>query len=797
MKIEVAVYTTINKTFFYKCPYPVEPGMRVLIPFGKQKLIGVVLQKNIKVDESLKSKLKNVYQVLDNNIVFTENMIKLAKWISLYYLHPIGEVFKTMYPTTLTIKSDKIYILQTQGEQHIINFDDKYASILKYIFKFKKQLHEYTFLKRLNQYLHQQTTKIKLQTNTIHTLIRTLINKNYIKVDTNIIADKNSNQHISSHEEQSINLLTKKIQQIISHIQQHKQVCLTEKQQLIVNTIITSILNKPADQLSPFLLHGITGSGKTEIYLHLIEMLFKAFLSQNHKHLMPQVLVMVPEISLTPQMTSVFINRFGEDYIAVVHSGMDDNTRLKNLNKVRNQEVAILIGPRSAIFAPFKNLKLIIIDEEHDSSYKQTSGLHYNARDIAVVRAKIENSCLVLASATPSIESYFNAINKKYKLLELTERVKGANLPDIKVILTKPATTKGVFLNTSDNNPMFTSSDNFIPIETDILNALIENHKKRKQSMVIINRRGYAFYLYSSKLRQAIRCPNCSISLTLHKSTQQLRCHYCEYQTNIQTLIKQYPDDKFIIVGYGSEKVEEYLKQHLPHLNIDRLDSDIMSKPKILNEILQKFQEGKTDILVGTQILAKGHDFENVTLMVLLEIDQLLDLPDFRVGEKAFQLIVQACGRAGRGKYPGIVMMQTSKVNNPIIIAALKQNYLEFFKYEINFRKCFAYPPFSKLILLEFASKRQSALNDLSKLIESWFVNLSATNPELKSYIKVLGPTTPPIEIIRGEHRKVLLLFSANQEILRKTCKIFIDFISIHLKNTIKMRIDVDPYHTL
>ena len=367
----------------------------------------------------------------------------------------------------------------------------------------------------------------------------------------------------------------------------------------------------------------------------------------------------------------------------------------KRLEKVRTGEASILIGPRSSVFAPFHNLKLLFVDEEHDSSYKQTTGLTYNGRDVAVVRAKLESAAIVLGSATPSMESHYNAISGRYIHLTLNERVGGKSLPSVEVVKHQVASRFGQKLTSNKD-----SID--IPISKKIINSLRENYDDGFQSIVLVNRRGFAYYLFLLEAGETVGCPQCSISLTVHNKSKTLRCHYCDYKTSIDSIKARYPNQTIMMMGYGSEQAELYLQQELPQANIVRIDSDIVLEKGKLTEILNRFRSGDIDILVGTQILAKGHDFPSVTLICLIELDQMLSLPDFRSGERTFQLLVQAAGRAGRGDHPGRVLVQTSRPDHPVVKTGLQQDYLSFAEMEIAFRSDILYPPFSRMVMFEF-----------------------------------------------------------------------------------------------
>jgi primosomal protein N' (replication factor Y) len=533
-------------------------------------------------------------------------------------------------------------------------------------------------------------------------------------------------------------------------------------------------------QSKAFLLHGVTGAGKTEVYLHLIAQV----LEQDPKH---QILVMVPEIALTPQMTRIFTARF-PGQVSVVHSAMADTERWSQMEAIRSGERQILIGPRSAVFAAFVQLKLLIVDEEHDSSYKQTTGLTYNGRDVAVMRGHLEKATVLLGSATPSLESYANAQQGKYQLLELPNRVHGRGLPDVQLIeadinqaFARKLTPRGQVQRLTE-----------LPIDPRIIEALRENHARGMQSMVIVNRRGFAYFLFSMRERKAVSCPQCSISMTVHKNSSILRCHYCDFSQRVDDVVPVDERDAFVMVGYGSEQMELYLREALPGARIQRVDSDTTSNREALPTMLTDFREGRIDVLVGTQMLAKGHDFARVTLICILEVDQVLNLPDFRAGERAFQLMVQASGRAGRGEHSGCVMVQTQKPDHPILQAGLQHNFQAFWLDQEPFRRQHGYPPFGRMILFEYSGTRKDQLDDLMRSIDRWVSESLKRSAASLQALQVLGPAVPPIEMIRGRLRRTLLLVSADRKILAWFAQQLRTAFA-ELKGDLRLRIDVDP----
>ncbi len=753
-EIQVAVYAPVSGAFSYRSPEDLAPGVRVLVPFGSRKLIGVVMHHE-SADSDVK--LKDIIKVLDEGPIYSPVLLDLAKWLSAYYMHPVGEVLKAMLPASSQNIKKQNYILTPPGI-FASQQDNEEGQRLHKIFGKKKVLAKVTLNKKLKG--------IGLESESV---------KKWIKEGLVCLSESQEvrSRPIDDMEKQYVTELETEVAKA------DDKLALTENQAKAFAELQIALRNK--EDPKPILLHGVTGSGKTELYMQSIAELIERDPSA-------QVLVMVPEISLTPQMTHTFTRRFPGE-VAVVHSAMSTNTRWEQLQRIRHERARILIGPRSAIFAPFKYLKLIIIDEEHDGSYKQGSGLLYHARDVAIVRAKMEQAAVLLGSATPSLESYHNARTGKYVLVELLERVEGRMLPHITTLAVKPGHKFGQKILNSN----FSQADQ-VPIDDEIVLKLQENYARGGQSIVIVNRRGYSYYIYSSKDRQAIRCPNCAISLTLHRDKRQARCHYCDYKADLDEILAERTGDELLAVGYGSEKVEGFLSEKITGARIVRLDSDVASQREELTRIIQQFREGEINILVGTQILAKGHDFAKVTMIVLLELDQCLNFPDFRSGEKTFQLVVQAAGRAGRADQAGEVYLQTANSQHPVIQFALQHDYKTFADAELTMRQSMGYPPFTRMAMIEISSAHRRTLDDYSAMIGKWVDQFMATYG--MEDLSVLGPTLPPIELIRKRYRRTLIVSSAKTSVVKSLLTAFQNRFAKAPKD-LSIKIDVDPFNLI
>jgi primosomal protein N' (replication factor Y) len=518
-----------------------------------------------------------------------------------------------------------------------------------------------------------------------------------------------------------------------------------------------SAINEPREGV--FLLHGVTGSGKTEVYLRAIESIGDR-----------EAIVLVPEIALTAQIIDRFRSRFGEG-VAFLHSGLSPGEKLSQWRKMRRGEVKVAIGVRSAVFSPFRNLGLIIIDEEHEPSYKQFEGLRYHARDVALARAKIEGIKIVLGSATPSIESFYNARKGKINYIELKNRIEMKPLPEVEIIdMTK------------EEKKSWSFSDKF-------LCALRENVAKGRQSLLMLNRRGYSPFLICTDCGYTHKCPACSITLTYHKDTKTLNCHYCNSLLKPRDFCPQCNSTRTKSIGAGTQRVEEELHTLIPELALKRMDSDTTRRKLSHYRMVKEMEQKKIDILVGTQMVAKGHDFPNVTLAGVVMADVALNLPDFRSSERTFQLFTQLAGRAGRGEAPGQVYIQTYEPDHYAFDYVRKHDYKGFYEREIELRRELSYPPFSRLVRILFSFRKEEGISRVMK-------NLSLKLKKASTgEVDVLGPSPAPIEKIRNLWRWHLILKGKRAKTIRNHAMKVLQ-LSGDLKDG-RVDIDVDPVNLL
>ncbi|HWD98260.1 MAG TPA: primosomal protein N', partial [Bryobacteraceae bacterium] len=516
-----------------------------------------------------------------------------------------------------------------------------------------------------------------------------------------------------------------------------------------------------ARRFCTFLLHGVTGSGKTEVYLNAIE----ASLGIGRG-----ALLLVPEIALTPAMAGQFYARFG-DRVAILHSAFSDSERADQWRRIRAGGASVVVATRSGVFAPVRDTGLIIIDEEHDGSYKQEENPRYHGRDVAIVRAQALNACVVLGSATPSLESRFNAGSGKYTLLELPDRIAGRPMPEVRII---------------DMRQEFLETRRQATFSRALLDGLGERLANKEQAMVLLNRRGFSSFVACRACGERIQCANCAVTLTFHKRDRRLLCHYCGYAEKIPSTCPKCSSEHVQFLGMGSERVEDELHGHFPEARIARLDRDTVTGKRQFEDILHNFREGNFDILVGTQMIAKGHDIPNVTLVGVVSADVGLGMPDFRAAERTFQLLTQVAGRAGRGDLPGVVYMQTINPDHYAIRLAAEQNYGAFYEKELQFRRFMKYPPFSAMAnVLVRAAHQEQALR--------MSVELGRRLTPAPENMKIMGPAEAPVPRLKAEFRYQLLIKSGSRKALNALLRQAQEFAREQKWGATALVIDVDP----
>lgn len=714
MYVDVLVELKIKKidqTYTYSVPAnlqnEIEIGKRVLVPFNNQKLEGFIL--NIKNEVDFKT--KDIISVIDENPVLNDELIELGNYISKKTIVNKITAYQTMLPAALKAKKNT-------------KINKKYISVLElvdknYESKNENQLKILELFKNNNQVSKKVCTDISLSST------NTLLKNNILK-ETKV-------------EEYRLKNNIEK---------QENKIILNEEQKSVINSVE---LNK----FKPYLLHGVTGSGKTEVYMNLIEKVL------NDKK---QAIVLVPEISLTPQLVNIFRKRFGND-IAILHSGLSNGEKYDEWRKIERKEVNVVIGARSAIFAPFTNLGIIIIDEEHSSTYKQENNPKYSAIDIALWRAKKYNIPLILGSATPSIESYTRALQNIYTLLTMKNRVNN-NYPKTILVDMKDEIKKG--------NKIISS----------ILDEKIKDRlEKNEQIIILLNRRGYTTITTCKNCGYTDKCPHCDIPLTYHKTSNMMRCHYCGYAHKMITICPECKSESIDNFGMGTQKLESILNEKYA-ARIIRMDQDTTITKGSHEQIINDFKNHKYDILIGTQMISKGLDFPNVTLVGVINGDTSLNIPDFRSAERTFQLLNQVAGRSGRGVLPGEVIIQGFNVDHYSIVKACNNDYIGFYNEELKIRKVLKYSPYYNLCLIKIKSKNYNeTLTESNKIIKL------LKDKNLENTI-VLGPTPALIPKINDIYNIQIIIKFKNTGILMKE----LEFINNYYRTSkVVVEIDINP----
>jgi len=802
--IEVAVALPVHGAYSYSVPENlaamIAPGKRIIVPFGRRRVTGYVLGA---ADEASDFNLKKVLDVLDDGPLFPESMVPFFKWISDYYMYPLGQVIKTALPGGLTTAEQNVLTITQQGchflEKGIITAtEEKILNTLK--------------ISPLSLKALEKKIKLPLPTAIVIAMLgRGLIcrekklsgNRTKPKTEKFIcLTDKKLDQdklsetrkkiiaYLKNENEVSLKELKKIVPtapRIVKAMASAGQVLIDQKQvyrdpfgepvkleappslTIEQKQIVSRIQESMGETFAPFLLAGITGSGKTEVYIRLALETINRGLS---------VIILVPEIALISQMERRFRSRFGNQ-IAILHSGLTPGERYDQWLKLARGEINIAIGARSAIFAPVKNIGLIVVDEEHDASYKQESALRYNARDLALVRAKQHRAVALLGSATPSIQSYHNALSGKYTQVNLTKRIMERRLPDITI----------VDLSSLRNQRGFRRY-----FSEELLLELKSTLQRNEQAILFLNRRGFASLPICGSCGKPLKCKNCDISLTYHQRLNAYRCHYCGFSAAGNTKCPSCGMANIRHQGFGTEKIETIIQDLYPEKKIARMDRDTMAHKGSILKILKGLNDGSIDVLIGTQMVAKGHDFPNITLVGIICADLSLSFPDFRAGEQTFQLLAQVSGRAGRGERPGKVILQTYNPDHFSILCAKHQDVHKFYDQEITFRKALSYPPFSRMIQVIFSGRNKTEVRQHALAVGKACETLFRNDKNYRKAIEMMGPIEAPYAKIASRYRWQIL-FKGHQGMLlhQYARELMLQNASLIGNRNVKTTIDIDP----
>jgi len=802
--IQVAVTLPVAGTYTYSATAElasmVVPGKRVLVPFGGRRVTGYVLEP---CRLTPGQPIKQILDILDEKPLFPSSMVPFFKWVADYYLHPIGEVIESALPSGLTFHDIKRFSLTDQGgkalgEERLSKLE---YDLLKLLETGSKSIKEIRLRLDRNMplaFLQSQVQKNRLEVKTSFTkttakpklerfvclLNATTVPHDRSKLQKGIldilkavkgemsVADLKSlvptaSSVLKKMEESGLISLEHRVvyrDPFGDPIARDAPPLLTHEQDGVVSEIIASL----GKGYSAFLLSGVTGSGKTEVYMRLAEETLK----QGR-----QALVLVPEIALISQVERRFRARFGE-CVGVLHSGLSNGERYDQWIRISENKASIVIGARSAVFAPLDQLGLIIVDEEHDSSYKQDHGLMYNGRDLAVKRASDESCVVVLGSATPSVQSYYNVETGKYKEVTLTHRIEKRPLSSIQIVDLKE--TRGM-----------RGIRKFFSIP--LLQAMEETLKRKEQILLFINRRGFSNLSVCGACGESLKCQNCDITLTLHRSIKAHQCHYCGFSQAADLHCPICGSENIQHLGAGTEKIEVAVSKLFPDARIARMDRDTTSSKGSVLKILKGLKTRDTDILIGTQMVAKGHDFPNITLVGIICADLSLSFPDFRSGARTFQLLAQVSGRAGRGVVPGRVILQTYNPDHFSIVAAKTQDFRIFYGRDIEFRKALKYPPYTRLLMVRISGKDSEEARNHSELLGKTLEGLQK-KPEHREAVSILGPTASALHRVANLYRWQILIKARDskslhafmEEARNSNSKLF-------QSRQVKITLDVDP----
>ncbi len=820
MFVKVVFFLPMQKTFTYAVPESlrdaVKFGVRAVAPFGNRVLTGIILDVTERNDEDRET--KEIYDVIDKIPIIDKTQLAFYKWLAEYYLSSLGEALRLTIPHGTEIETKRKIISSpevcaellakekkknTIKTRLLVALSEKENHTIKTLQKAAKRKNIYSQLHALEKegaitildVIEKPKVKIKTQK-----FVRLLADEEEIFAKLPELEKRSPKQAmlliylLNIGEEISLADLQKKTNVAASSVKALEEKALLEifdkeiertydetyseeKQTLTPNDEQAKVISKLAgyienNKFKPFLLHGVTGSGKTQVYIELAEKAVRKGKT---------ALILVPEISLTPQITMRFFNRFGEK-VAVFHSKMSKGERYDVWRGVLAGKYSIVIGPRSALFVPLKNLGLLIVDEEHDASYKQYDQTpRYHARDAAIMLAKFSGAPVLLGSATPSLESMHNAETGKFELLELTERADGAKMPKIKLIN----------LNAERKSGRLEGS-----LSKTLLDAINSRLEKNEGVIILQNRRGFATNVYCEDCGNIEMCPNCSVSLVYHVATNDMRCHYCGFKKPVPKACSLCGSVALNFFGTGIQKVEDELRYHFPEATVVRVDSDTMNTKGKLGLILKDFREGKIDILVGTQMVSKGLDISNVTLVGVVSAEATLWLPDFRADERTFQLLTQVAGRSGRSAKEGEVMIQTENPRHFVLQQVLQNDYKTFYAREIELRKKNQYPPFIRLALIEVKSpddkKARGAITDFHKFLKRF-----------EKYVLIMPPSEAILAKLKGEYRYQILIKSfksvdpSGYALRKAVSEARAEFTARSRFKDVKIIIDIDPVSVL
>lgn len=800
--INVAVTLPLFNTYTYRVPgyltTEARPGKRVLVPFNRRRLTGYILGPDAPSDPHA---VKEILDILDDQPLFPAALIPFYQWIADYYICPLGEVIKTALPGGLLRQDVDHLAITPLGQEALKNNTVTQPAVKavlqaleakpatrKALARHLKQELPLTLLRRLahqgliswKQSLSRETSQPR-QVQYARMVDEAPFAYRVSEAGTKVLQALTTSDAISVEQ---LRRITPSAPRLLKKFASDGLVDLFHQNVLrdpLGDPILPDhiplpsmeqyhVINRIGAQLgkgfAAYLLTGVTGSGKTEVYLQLAAQV---------RERREKVLVLVPEIALIASMARAFRARFGEQ-VAVLHSGLSAGERYDQWQRLLTDQATIAIGARSAIFVPWERIGLIVVDEEHDASYKQESGLRYQARDLAVVRARLDNCVVLLGSATPSVQSYYNAQSGKYIGLQMTRRVADRALPEIQLV---------------DLRQQMRAARGPFWFSPPLRQAIQETLDRQEQVLLFVNRRGFASVALCRDCGKPLMCRHCNVSLTYHKDEQRFVCHYCGYGRVMATTCPECRGQKFKLTGVGTEKIQELAEKLFPAARIARMDRDTTRRKGALVKLLKGLHQQTIDLLIGTQMVAKGHDFPHITLVGIICADISLNIPDFRSSERTFQLLAQVAGRAGRGTLPGRVILQTFTPEHFSITTARDQDYAAFYAREIGFRQSLAYPPYSRLIALKITGRNA----DLTRQCAQSIGQLLKTAARQHDPVTVLGPIEATVARVADYFRWQIVLKSSQTTVLRHLIhQTILSNPDIQRNQRVQVGIDVDPY---
>ena len=803
---DVAVPVPLDAVFTYRAPdgIPLAPGARVLVPFRQQRVVGIVTELH---DRAPKVAAKNVIEALDDadTPALTGELLRLGKWISEYYLAPLGEVFRTMLPLSADFRRAVVYRINDQGRM-ALHLAGSAGSPSQSKRTPEDQYAEFRALDYLAARDQAREGTLRTAARVSRALLDGMVRKQWIvreDVSHTTEAVRTRQVAVLKHGEGKLNANQRLLVETLAAAGGRAAAATLHELAVPRSTLTTLVkrglveivkeaiefsrpgpgthglpaefqfnaaqsgaLNRiqsamAAEKFAGILLHGVTGSGKTAVYLAAM----KAALDSGRS-----AILLVPEIGLTPAIAADVHHVFGDE-VAILHSGLSDKERAEHWRRIRRGEARAVVGTRSAVFAPVSNLALIIVDEEQDSSYKQEETPRYHARDVAVMRAKFSDAVAVLGSATPSLESYANAKKGRYQLVEMPDRVEKRPLPEIELV---------------DMRQEFQETGKETVISRKLIEEIGLRLERKEQAMVLLNRRGYSPVVLCRTCGKKLECQNCAIALTHHKIKRRMECHYCGFMAPVPKTCAACGSEYVFFLGTGSEKLEELLHGLFPQARIARLDRDTVRNHADFERALNALDAGELDLLVGTQMIAKGHDIHGVTLVGVVGADMALGLPDFRAAERTFQLLTQVAGRAGRGEIPGKVVLQTYFPEHYAVQYAAHHDFAGFYEKELRFRSWMHYPPYSSLANVLVRSNKLDEALKWSGTIGRWFEKTRHEG------VRVLGPAAAPIERLKRDYRYHFILKSPSRQKLNATLRAMLAHADTEKIPRTNMIVDVD-----